>query len=601
MPRLVNSTAPEDNPLHDAGFCATRPAGTTFGIFPAIQQANAPQPVAFFPLTGGMIDALTLPEYSGTVLGTANLTWIDDSMFDTVPVCNRTSMNAIQLDNVAYGASGPFSVNLWMRRIPGASNNEGEKFQYLFSHSGWSSTPGYSPNQVALYVPEASHPANGTVRAIVKDSNDDPWDLGYLDSDGQIESSAPRTTAPPHADINDGYWHMITLTTIPVEDQQQESGGNGTSGTSGYVLYVDGKESGKISQPTPLVDGSVAVPTGGDPALMSHNIYLCSRSDLGDTLDTARYYDGALANLMLFDTALSTEQVEVLYETYNPAKYNQTGGDGTMVLASEKSADTLQAKDAGDGSGVDGSGGSGLSGGEVAGIVFAVIGATAALIAIGMLAVGALRQKRGGGGGGGGGLGKFERFQENPFTSVGPVSPSYAERGYGFYNNNGSGGTATNVPPGSSSKYPSTPTNSPPSSIQLSSSGQLKPIPSGVLMSEASLPVQTNPSALGLHHVHVRTSGNSITSAGGSGGGGGNPFGGGAAPLAGVSLPSATASPFVPPSTSVPTTPHSPAGTEFSGASGSTMSDDVEIEPGKRNILGVGKKSSARIVLPPSE
>jgi hypothetical protein len=613
MPRLVNSTAPKNNPLYDAGFCATRPVGTTFGIFPFLQKVNAPEPIAFFPLTGGVFNALTLPEYSGAQLGSSNLTWISDPMFGTVPVCNRSAMNAIQLDNVAYGASGPFSVNLWMRRLPNASNMEGSTFQYLFSHSTWSSTPGYSANQVNLYIPDQDHPAHGTVRAIVKDSTDDPWSLGYLDSDGEIKSSAARTAGPVHEDINNGSWHMITLTTLP----NNGDNGAGGIGAQGYVLYVNGVESGKISKPTPLADGSMAVPTGGDPALMSRDIFLCSRSDLGNSVDTARYYDGALANLMLFDTALTAEQIQALYEAYNPSKYAISGDKGVgegVFLASEKSAEALEAKDAGeggassgsgdDGGGGGGGGGGGLSGGEITGIVFAVIGATAALVAIGMLAVGALRNRRGGHGGGGGrGQGKFERFEENRSTTDAPVSPSYAERGYGFYtsspttsnnNNNGNSGMA-NAPAGSS-KYPSVPTNAlPPSSIQLSSSGPLRHNHSGILMSEASLPVQPSPSAPGLHHVHARTAGNgdAVGSPGSGVAIGGNPFGSAAAG-GGAAVGPAPASPSV--SHAAPTTPHSPSGTEFSGASGSTMSDDVEIEPGKRKILG--GKSSTRVVLP---
>jgi hypothetical protein len=550
MPRLVNNTAPpaeENNPLYDAGFCATRPAGTTFGIFPLLQKVDAPQPIAFFPLTGGAVNALTLPEYSGTVLGTSNVTWVNDTMFDTVPVCNRSNMNSIQLDNVPYGALGPFTVNLWMRRLAGISNTEGNTFQYIFNHASYSSEPGYSTNQIAIYLADKQHPAFGTVRALVKDSNDDPWDLGYLDSDGQIESSAARTAAPAHEDINDGSWHMITLTTLPTnatvptteEEQQQQqqgaSGKNSSSSASGYVLYVDGIESGKISQPTPLSDGFMSIPTGGDPALISREIFLCSRSDVGTTEDTARYYDGALAHLMLFDSSLTAEQVQAVYETYNPALYSNVTGQ-LVVEKSGKTAETLQAKDAGDGSAAsysDSSGG-GLSAGEIVGITFAVIGATAALIAVGMLAVGGLRNKRRGGSGlGSGGAGKFERFQENPFTSVAPSSPSYAERGYGSYpsGDNSISSTSARAPAGSS-KYPSVPATAlaAPSSIQLSFSGQLKQNPSGVLMSEASLPVQPSPSAPSLHHVHVRTAGKSSDGSGSDSGDqspstGGNPFG----------------------------------------------------------------------------
>ena len=77
------------SPLAGAGFCARRPAGTTFGVFPALAHAAAPQPLAYFPLTGGNLDSLTLPAYAGSGLGMEPLTWADDAMFGTVPVCNR--------------------------------------------------------------------------------------------------------------------------------------------------------------------------------------------------------------------------------------------------------------------------------------------------------------------------------------------------------------------------------------------------------------------------------------------------------------------------------------------------------------------------------
>jgi len=132
-------------------------------------------------------------------------------------------------------------------------------------------------------------------------------------------------------------------------------------------------------------------------------------------------------------------------------------------LLQEKSAEALKAKDAGEwaanGSNDDGGSG-GLSAADITGIVFAAIAGTVALYVLGTLAVGALRNRR---------QGKFERFEENGLNTI---NPSYAERGYGFYQSSPS-----------SSKYPSVPTNAlPPSSIQLSSSGLLKQNPSGISM-----------------------------------------------------------------------------------------------------------------------
>lgn len=91
LPRLVNDTTPSASPLQGAGFCAERPAGTTFGVFPALNKAKAPQPIAFFPLTDGNLEALTLPHYEGAGLGNPDIIWSNDTMFNSVPVCNKVS------------------------------------------------------------------------------------------------------------------------------------------------------------------------------------------------------------------------------------------------------------------------------------------------------------------------------------------------------------------------------------------------------------------------------------------------------------------------------------------------------------------------------
>lgn len=73
-------------------------------------------------------------------------------------------------------------------------------------------------------------------RAVVKDSNDTD-DLLFLDSDGVINNqrllgdlAGPN---PGATNVSDGYWHMITLTTLP-------------EGGKGYQLYVDGMLAGEV-------------------------------------------------------------------------------------------------------------------------------------------------------------------------------------------------------------------------------------------------------------------------------------------------------------------------------------------------------------------
>ena len=266
-------------------------------------------------------------------------------------------------------------------------------------------------------------PAFGTVRAIVKDSNDNAWDMTYLDSDGEIESNANRSERSGSMDINNGAWHMITLSTLP-------------EGGDGYVLYIDGTLAGEIKSTTQLPDGTEAVPTGGDPALMGNDIFLCARSDLATAgQDEARYYDGSLAHVVLFDAALRADQIKDLYDTYDPYKYDVAGSavveysdeyaaakDAGMVESSVSSFGGSSTTPAGEGDG-------GSNAGMVAGIVIAVIGGMLALASLAALAVGEMRrrQRQSGGPGGVGGVngGLFERFQENSGFDSGiyPRSP----------------------------------------------------------------------------------------------------------------------------------------------------------------------------------
>ena len=385
-----------------------------------------------------------------------------------------------------------------MRRIPGNSSTDGTTFQYLYSHSAWSSTPGYSPNQVAIYVPDAGHPAFGTVRAIVKDSNDNAWDMTYLDSDGQIESNANRSKSTHSVDVNDNLWHMITLSTLP-------------EGGDGYVLYIDGSLAGEIKNTTQLPDGTEAVPTGGDPALMANEIFLCARSDLVTAgQEEARYYDGSLAHVMLFDAALSAYQIKDLYDTYNPDKYDVTSTDVV-----EYSDDYAAAKDAGMMESSTGDDGGGSSAGTVAGIVIAVFGGMIALAALAALAVSEMRRRRrtrGGPGGSSGAHGsRFERFQDNSGFDSGIYPRSPRSPDISFYPGTGNGANGGNT---------MMPRSDATLNIQMSStpSGKLNGVPGGVLMKKESTPESPAEHAVsgsGLQHLHHHPPGSGGSNQGG--------------------------------------------------------------------------------------
>lgn len=421
MPPLVNVTQVQD-PLEFTGFCNSRPVGTTFGVFKALAQTSSPQPLAYFPLTGGVIESYTLPSYQGTLLGGGNgnlptVMWMNDSMFGSVPVCNRSGADAIQLDNVPYAIQGPFGINLWMRRTPGA-NTSGTTFQYLYSHTSLASTPGYSDNQIAIYLPDSGHPAYGRVRAIVKDSTDPSAILTYVDSDGEINSNMNRSGVAINPDVNDGNWHMITLSTL-------------VDGGKGFSLFVDGALAVSLT-PTSNATSPGGLPveaTGGDPALMTSDIFLCARSDMSTLPENDRFYDGSIANLMLFDIPLSESDVSMLYKTYNPSIY-ESPADSTLVTSAEQgNPAALAAKDAGalaQGGSVDTSGSGGMSGGLIAGIVLASLGGATVVAVLGVMAASALRRRRS--------AGRFQRYQDDPFggeahLSGGAVVSPYASDG----------------------------------------------------------------------------------------------------------------------------------------------------------------------------
>eukprot|EP00216_Chloropicon_sp_CCMP2111_P006625 CAMPEP_0198234118 /NCGR_PEP_ID=MMETSP1446-20131203/211_1 /TAXON_ID=1461542 ORGANISM="Unidentified sp, Strain CCMP2111" /NCGR_SAMPLE_ID=MMETSP1446 /ASSEMBLY_ACC=CAM_ASM_001112 /LENGTH=1741 /DNA_ID=CAMNT_0043914847 /DNA_START=161 /DNA_END=5386 /DNA_ORIENTATION=- len=276
-----------------SGVCVAAPEG---GVYVPDPVSALPVPKAYFPLTGGKLESWPVPEYREVV--NHGVGWTQDGFFGNVMECKEGQTDYVELQNVDYGKNGNFAVNFWTSY----NETEGNTFKFMFSHGQADPDVGpWSPNEVQIYIPEISHPAHGVVRAIVKDSNDlyrGKWSETFLDSDGGYMNNAARNI-PGHVDMDDGKWHMVTITT-------------NTDGSKGYSIYVDGVLGG--SAPPAFMK---AFPSdyknvsfdGGEVISPSGNIFLCGRNDKNED----RHFGGKLAHLSLFDESLSPKQIMGLY------------------------------------------------------------------------------------------------------------------------------------------------------------------------------------------------------------------------------------------------------------------------------------------------
>jgi hypothetical protein len=304
---------------------------------------------------------------------------------------------------------------------------------------------------------------------------------------------------------------MVTLSTLPSLDL-------------GFALYLDGSLVGQLG----LSNGSLAAPSGGDPALMRDDITLCARSDLDPT--DPRYFDGAVAHVALFGAPLAASQVAALYAAYAnatpPAANASAAASGALAApAPPPPAST------GDGGG--------SNAGLITGVVFASIGAAAAVAALLALAVSAARNR--------GRARRFDRFNDDPFAAAAAATG-------GAFPAGGGPAAAVAAPYGGAS-------------IQLSSgaSGNLKP---------ADAPAAGRP--------HSQLSAVSSQAPGGTPPGG-SPARAAAAAAAGGGPPE-YASRLIP-----------SAGPGSVASHATTLTDEVEIEPGKRGLF---KNKEARVVVP---
>jgi len=257
---------------------------------------DVPTPYAFFPLTAGKLSSWPSSLYEGENHGAK---WVQDDTFGEVLSCDAEDNAFLTLDPVPYAAEGPFAVNFWFRN----NDSSGNSFEYVYSHSGdddMSFNPFY-PNQLHVYIPEASHIAHGVVRTIMKDSTDvyeGASSETFLDSDGFVANNLARD-APGHIDVNDNEWHMITISSRPDMGK-------------GYVVFVDGVLGGANFLPMneeEALYGKQYQVDGGKPAILDGHIFLCGRNDL----HPERHFKGMLSHLTLFDTSLTPTNVAALF------------------------------------------------------------------------------------------------------------------------------------------------------------------------------------------------------------------------------------------------------------------------------------------------
>ncbi len=188
---------------------------------------------------------------SGTLYGT---TTVAGSVGDALSF--NESGDYVEIPDLTYGSEFTISFDFKL------DDNSGSLFQYLLSHGDINST-----NSINVFINEASHGSDPNVlRTVIRDGDDTLDNLAL-----QFDISSI---------IGDGEWHNYTVTVGP----------------DGIEVFLDG-----VSQATDTTRGI----DGVDPA---GSLYLGTRDDL----DPDRYFGGSLDSLQIYDSALTTTQVDAL-------------------------------------------------------------------------------------------------------------------------------------------------------------------------------------------------------------------------------------------------------------------------------------------------
>ena len=148
-----------------------------------------------------------------------------DAVFEEVLQCKPgASKGRVKITETPFASkSGPFAVNIWVRKNAPSGNTKGRD-QTFFSVGGGQGLEGLAwsadlPNQIQLGVSPA-----GKLQVVVRDFNDKG--IGeVLEVNGPGQGGSDQSaiwdhgdTPPPEAEgfsFNDEAWHMVTLTTRP--------------------------------------------------------------------------------------------------------------------------------------------------------------------------------------------------------------------------------------------------------------------------------------------------------------------------------------------------------------------------------------------------
>eukprot|EP01025_Chloroclados_australasicus_P055058 TRINITY_DN6593_c1_g1_i3.p1 TRINITY_DN6593_c1_g1~~TRINITY_DN6593_c1_g1_i3.p1 ORF type:complete len:1003 (+),score=63.74 TRINITY_DN6593_c1_g1_i3:441-3449(+) len=268
---------------HD-GICVEPPSSGDL-----LPQGN-PTPLAYFPLSEEQFQGIYMQhtisswpywDYIGQSLG-AKL--VDDNRFVKAFQCNHHNLDSLLLDSVPYAEKGPFAINVWMK----VGNMSGDAYQYIFSQ-----VDDVEEQRIGIYLPEENHGLYGLVRTFISESS---YYEMYMDSDNMVSSMDYRPVATRK--VVNGNWHMITVTT------HQDM-------TPGVQMYIDGELVADHNEDNLNKEGIVV---GGNPIFLTQGINICSRFDS----NSQRYFDGRVAQLSLYDTSLSLEEVQALYKIVKP-------------------------------------------------------------------------------------------------------------------------------------------------------------------------------------------------------------------------------------------------------------------------------------------
>uniref|UniRef100_A0A061S6Z7 Laminin G domain-containing protein n=1 Tax=Tetraselmis sp. GSL018 TaxID=582737 RepID=A0A061S6Z7_9CHLO len=280
------------------GVCKDIPDGLQ-RLFDGSAEPDFPLPVAWFGMDGGLLSWPAEEKYSLRLGGDSE--FVDDDAMGTVLQCGTTNRGQAVLDPVPVGSvNGSLSISLWLRANREANDNA--MFHYLLSGEEDTSNVWqwetrmygtWQPNQVQLFIPAEKHASHGVARALLRDSTDTASEnQAFLDSDGIISYNGPRQRS--HADLLDGKWHMLSITTLPY-------------GGKGFRLYVDGQLAAELG---PGAKSLTAVrATGGNPIHLSGPISICGRRDESP----ARHFPGRIAGVGFWNKALQPDQVLSLY------------------------------------------------------------------------------------------------------------------------------------------------------------------------------------------------------------------------------------------------------------------------------------------------